>query len=921
MKKIFIIFISFIFPLSILGENGNGSSGSPFYGTITSTVQWSVGDPNYGFTVYVGTSTTPDLTVGSGGHLTIDPGITVIFTQLTSDLIITGSGILTAEGTNSGQILFTKASDKSHWGHISFETPGSGTPITGTGTFEYCTVQYGYAATSGTNPDNAGGGIQVNANDVTIINCLIENNYSNFGGGITVNAGRNTIIRKTIFKSNDVNEAGGGLLLWTSSTALVENCIFEDNYSKGNSTVSYSGGAIWLLSSTSKIVNCTFVENTSDRPGDGIYSYASSNARIINSVLWGSNDQFAGSSTTSTIVTCAFESAKPANAANSIIISDVALDHFVDAGSGDWSLKFISPCRDAGTIPSPTVPNDYLGNSRIGAYDIGSYEVQYSRWTGSTSTDWSTASNWDANVDPSTGTGDVVVPTGLSTYPVSSSNPDFTIGSEKQMIIEQGVRVTLDNLTNNGIIKLNHNATGFASLIINSYTRGSGATEEIQLYLTGGGDEDTYKWHYISTPVSSIDTSVFTVVTPNLAQFVESYPSISLLQGWVACDGYVYSTGTKTGPKFSSLSPGKGYDFWDNTNNTFTFGGLFNISNTPMLLDFSGVPSSKHGFNLLGNPFSSGLNWDDIINSVYFTYPSNTSKGLYFTRNNVQCTYAAGVGVPGDVTGIIPPMQGFFTKTYSTGNSITLPAAARTHNNIHARYKGETIIPLVRLAVFEDTVSNDETVVRFDEEAKSDLDNDFDALKMFLSSSITTIHTSMGGVDYAINGQPFPAEGTTMEIPVVVNVTTTGNHKISAIQLQGLDNYSVSLKDNTSGFLADLKTTQDLTFTSPAGLLSNRFVLLISGPTGIENPAAPDIKFNIWQGYGFINIRPIADDWDGKSGSVKVLDMAGRTVSDLQNTEFSKNSVTQVQAPEANGLYFIEIRSGVKRYVGKVVIK
>ena len=52
-----------------------------------------------------------------------------------------------------------------------------------------------------------------------------------------------------------------------------------------------------------------------------------------------------------------------------------------------------------------------------------------------------------------------------------------------------------------------------------------------------------------------------------------------------------------------------------------------------------------------------------------------------------------------------------------------------------------------------------------------------------------------------------------------------------------------------------------------------------------------DIKFNIWQGFGLINIRPLADEWDGKSGSVKVMDMSGKTVSDLQNVEFSKNSV------------------------------
>ncbi len=239
--------------------------------------------------------------------------------------------------------------------------------------------------------------------------------------------------------------------------------------------------------------------------------------------------------------------------------------------------------------------------------------------------------------------------------------------------------------------------------------------------------------------------------------------------------------GATNGPTFSSLTPGKGYNFWGDVNNSLTFGGLFNTSNVIMSLPFT-YADIYHGFNLLGNPFSSGLNWDDIIDGVYFTYPSNTSKSLYFTRNNALCTYISGVGVPGDVNGIIPPMQGFFTKTYGTGNSITLPAAARTHDNIHSRYKGSEDIPLVRLAIFEDSESNDETVVRFDEDAKSDLDNDFDALKMFLSSTKTSIYTSMGGVDYAINGQPFPA--TVFEIPVVVNVISNSTHKISATQVQ-----------------------------------------------------------------------------------------------------------------------------------------
>ena len=81
------------------------------------------------------------------------------------------------------------------------------------------------------------------------------------------------------------------------------------------------------------------------------------------------------------------------------------------------------------------------------------------------------------------------------------------------------------------------------------------------------------------------------MLTIDIAQFVESRVATSLLQGWVAYDGYVYSTGLSNGPTFSTLSPGKGYNFWDDVNNTITFGGLFNTANATMPLGFSGLPT------------------------------------------------------------------------------------------------------------------------------------------------------------------------------------------------------------------------------------------------------------------------------------------------------------------------------------------
>ena len=129
---------------------------------------------------------------------------------------------------------------------------------------------------------------------------------------------------------------------------------------------------------------------------------------------------------------------------------------------------------------------------------------------------------------------------------------------------------------------------------------------------------------------------------------------------------------------------------------------------------------------------------------------------------------------------------------------------------------------------------SDETVVRFDNEAKADFDFDFDAVKMTISPSQTYLYT-VSDQKYAINGQPFPED--TVEIELVVNVTAAGSHTISATQVENLDGYNVTLTDRSTSFTADLKKTPQLVFTAPAGVLTGRFVITVSKiATGIEDP-------------------------------------------------------------------------------------
>ena len=708
-------------------------------------------------------------------------------------------------------------------------------------------------------------------------------------------------------------------------SSVIENCIFDSNHCTEPTTSYYSGGAVTAQKAAPiQVLNCTFVDNTSTQPGDALLIQDSPGALIENCILWGSSNQIS-LATTSQVVNCAIQG-YASGYTNCITLSGTNADptgpnfYNVSAGSEDYQIIYNSPCRDAGTSSgAPTT--DYLGNYRVYNYDIGAYEVQYNRWNGTANDNlWTTLSNWDGNVDPSTGEGDVYIPAGLTHYPTGSS-PYYTINSGKLMILEPGAQATFGTLTNNGTLKLKCDATNMSSLIGGSIA-GTG-NDSIELYLSGGevppsGDKK-FRWHYISSPISYLNVSTFAPsYTKNVVSWNDNRVTGTLATGWVAYDGYVYATGLLGGTTFDNLVTGVGYDYYAIADRKYTLSGQINTSDVNVNLSYY-IDDALHGFNLLGNPFSSGLNWDDITNSVYSPYPDLTSKSLYFTRDNTQCSYIGGVGIPGDVSGIIPPMQGFFVKTYSTGNTITLPAGARVNGSIHARYKGSTIIPLVRLSLTEGAIS-DETVVRFDETAKTGLDYDFDALKMFVSTTNTQIYSALNGTNYSINGQPFPENS--IEIPIIVNLTTDGNHSISTTQLQGLDNYPVTLTDKTTGFTADLKTTPTLSFSASTGTIADRFVLKIGKVlTGIENPVVSKNTFNIYSANNMINIQTLSDQWDGKLGSVNVLDLTGKTVSNLNNSEFSKNSLTQVAAPVTKGIYIVELKSGIMRYVGKVIIR
>lgn len=117
------------------------------------------------------------------------------------------------------------------------------------------TIRDGYANESG--DLNGGGGIYCSGVSLSIVNCVIEDNYSlNHGAGAWIGDASNVVVVDCIFVSNTSVRHGGGLHVGYA-TAEVTNCVF-----RGNETTNASGGALAVLDASVAVTNTLFASNS-----------------------------------------------------------------------------------------------------------------------------------------------------------------------------------------------------------------------------------------------------------------------------------------------------------------------------------------------------------------------------------------------------------------------------------------------------------------------------------------------------------------------------------------------------------------------------------------------------------------------------------------------------------------------------------
>jgi len=513
---------------------------------------------------------------------------------------------------------------------------------------------------------------------------------------------------------------------------------------------------------------------------------------------------------------------------------------------------------------------------------------------------------------PSTSYSSDVVISGSSTAAALSGN---TTISGKLIILAGALTVasgqnltvsgTLTNSAGNSGLVIESDATSTGSLIHN--TAGvDGTVERYIAMYTGIGDQ---MYHFLSSPVATqpIQT-VFVTDPPTAGHDFYSFDEVNNL--WINTKA---ENGTWNSSFENNFTVGKGYMVAYNTDVTKNFTGVLNnyATGTPLVLTCSNTTGQGNGWNLLGNPFPSAIDWtlvslgDGMDDALYY-YDAVAENYRYYIQ------LAGESGSLGSGSRYIPAMQGFMVHAKTTGTkTVSIDNGDRVHNGQNVYYKSVMSVPgSLSLTVSCDNYE-DAMFLHFNSNATTGFDGKFDAFKlMSYNEKVPQIYT-IGSDDtrLAINGLPGMSE--TLQIPVYFKAGVLGQQVITADVSQA--NATVYLTDIKTSVTQNLRINPTYAFTSQEGDATNRFMLRFAG-VGINDSRIPH-PVSVYTTGNTITI--LGNDGTLLTGNVFIYNLMGQQ---LMQQQLTGSNMTKISMDATTGYYLIKVITSDHAYSAKVFI-
>jgi len=257
--------------------------------------------------------------------------------------------------------------------------------------------------------------------------------------------------------------------------------------------------------------------------------------------------------------------------------------------------------------------------------------------------------------------------------------------------------------------------------------------------------------------------------------------------------------------------------------------------------------TAVRGYNLVGNPYASSINWD-LFNTTTSTsgiYGVSVGTTIY-VLDPVSKNYGAYVSGTGGVgthntSNILPSGQGFFVVGTAATAKLVFNESAKVTTQVTGTSllmglpKNMVNLQYMNLMLAKDSVNTDDIIIHLNADAGTAYNPQTEAIYHPGFGQVNLSSLTSDSVALAINSQPFPK--TRSKIALSVSAMTDGTYQLSMKNIVGIPKlYSIWLIDNYTKDSVDMRTKGVYSFTitksDSSSFGARRFMLSIS-----QNPA------------------------------------------------------------------------------------
>lgn len=319
-------------------------------------------------------------------------------------------------------------------------------------------------------------------------------------------------------------------------------------------------------------------------------------------------------------------------------------------------------------------------------------------------------------------------------------------------------------------------------------------------------------------------------------------------------------------------------------------------------------PQAQAGYELLGNPYASPLDWDKVSANAGTT---GIGKALYIYKSATQfvgnySSYVNGVGTNGG-TNVIPLGQAYFVQATGAGQVAYSNSNRLRSDSTLVQRPAATPLVGTRL-LLEGPSGACEAAVYFQAGATASYDAAYDATA-FPAGDLRLASVATGSVqDLAINGLP-PLTQKDLYVPLRLVTNQAGTYHMSHAEGTLPAGYRLYLFD-TQGAFTELVAGKSISFTLGAGgVPAERFSLLFTrdaalavtptfatvGAALYPNPASGSVTIGLNAHSG-----PV---------SVEVINALGQVVVRRELTPAGASQISLSLAGCTLGVYTVRLRT------------